>query len=48
MKKSRVSEQQRAYIPKQADERMSVQEVCRKAGVSEVVGGTTADLRYAC
>jgi len=35
MKKSRFSEQQIAYILKQADDGLSVEEVCRKAGVSQ-------------
>ena len=35
MKKSRFSEQQIAFILKQVDEGMSVEEVCRKAGVSQ-------------
>jgi len=35
MKKSRFSEQQIAYILKQADDGTSVEEVCRKAGVSQ-------------
>ncbi len=34
MKKSRFSEQQIAFILRQADEGTSVEEVCRKAGVS--------------
>src|SRR6185295_5167552 len=35
MKKSRFSEQQIAYILRQAEEGTSVEEVCRKAGISE-------------
>ncbi len=35
MKNSRFSEQQIAYILKQADDGTSVEEVCRKAGVSQ-------------
>jgi putative transposase len=35
MKKSRFSEQQIAFILKQADEGTSVEEVCRKAGISQ-------------
>ena len=35
MKKSRFSEQQIAYILKQADDGLSVDEVCRKAGISQ-------------
>jgi putative transposase len=35
MKKSRFSEQQIAYILQQAEEGTSVEEVCRKAGISE-------------
>ncbi len=35
MKKSRFSEQQIAFILKQADDGTSVDEVCRKAGVSQ-------------
>lgn len=35
MKKSRFSEQQIAYILKQADDGLSVEEVCRKAGISQ-------------
>jgi putative transposase len=35
MKKSRFSEQQIAYILRQAEEGASVEEVCRKAGISE-------------
>ena len=35
MKKSRFSEQQIAYILKQADDGTSVEDVCRKAGVSQ-------------
>ena len=35
MRKSRFSEQQIAFILKQVDEGMSVEEVCRKAGVSQ-------------
>ena len=35
MKKSRFSEQQIAFILKQADDGVSVEEVCRKAGVSQ-------------
>ena len=35
MKKSRFSEQQIAYILKQADGGASVEEVCRKAGISQ-------------
>jgi len=35
MKKSRFSEQQITYILRQAEEGTSVEEVCRKAGISE-------------
>ena len=35
MKKSRFSEQQIAFVLRQADEGTSVAEVCRKAGISE-------------
>lgn len=35
MKKSRFSEQQIAFILKQADDGFSVEEVCRKAGISQ-------------
>lgn len=35
MKRSRFSEQQIAYILRQAEEGTSVKEVCRKAGISE-------------
>jgi putative transposase len=35
MKKSRFSEQQIAYILRQAEEGTGVEEVCRKAGISE-------------
>lgn len=35
MKKSRFSEQQIAFILKQVDDGASVEEVCRKAGVSQ-------------
>ena len=35
MKKSRFSEQQIAFILKQADDGVGVEEVCRKAGVSQ-------------
>lgn len=35
MKKSRFSEQQIAFILRQAEEGTSVAEVCRKAGISE-------------
>jgi putative transposase len=35
MKKSRFSEQPIAYILRQAEEGTSVEEVCRKAGISE-------------
>jgi putative transposase len=35
MKKSRVSEQQIAFILRQAEEGTTVEEVCRKAGISE-------------
>ena len=34
MKKSTFSEQQIAFILRQADEGTSVEEVCRKAGIS--------------
>lgn len=34
MKKSRSSEQQIAFILKQADDETTVEEVCRKAGIS--------------
>ena len=35
MKKSRFSEQQITYILRQAEQGTSVEEVCRKAGISE-------------
>ena len=35
MKKSRFSEQQIAFILKQANDGTSVEEVCRKAGISQ-------------
>lgn len=35
MKKSRFSEQQIAFILKQADDGCGVEEVCRKAGISQ-------------
>jgi putative transposase len=35
MKRSRFSEQQIAFILKQVDDGLSVEEVCRKAGVSQ-------------
>jgi putative transposase len=35
MKKSRFSEQQIAFVLRQADEGTAVAEVCRKAGISE-------------
>ena len=35
MKKSRFSEQQMAFILKRADDGTSVEEVCRKAGISQ-------------
>jgi putative transposase len=35
MKKSRFSEQQIAFILKQADDGISIEEVCRKAGISQ-------------
>jgi len=35
MKKSRFSEQQIAYILRHAEEGTSVEEVCRRAGISE-------------
>jgi len=35
MKKSRFSEQQIAFILRQAEEGTRVEEVCRKAGISE-------------
>jgi putative transposase len=35
MKKSRFSEQQMAFILRQAEEGTSVSEVCRQAGISE-------------
>jgi len=35
MKKSRFSEQQSAFILRQAEEGTTVEEVCRKAGISE-------------
>lgn len=35
MKKSRFTEQQIAFILKQADDGVSVEEVCRKAGISQ-------------
>lgn len=34
MKKSRFSEQQMAFILKQAEDGTTVEEVCRKAGIS--------------
>lgn len=34
MRKSKFSEQQIAFILRQADEGTSVEEVCRKAGIS--------------
>jgi putative transposase len=34
MKKSRFSEQQMAFILRQAEEGVSVEDVCRKAGIS--------------
>ena len=37
MKRSRFSEQQIAYILRQAEEATSVEEVCRKAGISEAL-----------
>src|SRR5262245_41113843 len=36
MRKSQFSEQQIAYILRQAEEGMSVEEMCRKSGISEV------------
>ena len=42
MKKSRFSEQQIAFVLRQAEEGKSVAEVCRKAGISEasfITGG---------
>ncbi|MCZ4262958.1 transposase [Limimaricola sp. G21655-S1] len=35
MRTSRFSEQQIAFILKQADDGLSVEEVCRKAGISQ-------------
>lgn len=35
MKKSRFSEQPIAFILKQADDGTSIEEVCRKAGISQ-------------
>jgi putative transposase len=35
MKKSRFSEQQIAFILKQADDGTSIEEICRKAGISQ-------------
>ena len=35
MKKSRFSEQQIAFILKQADDGVGIEEVCRKAGISQ-------------
>ena len=35
MKRSRFSEQQMAFILRQAEEGTAVAEVCRKAGISE-------------
>ena len=35
MRKSRFSEQQIAFLLKQFDDGISVEEVCRKAGVSQ-------------
>ena len=35
MKKSRFSEQQIAFILKQAEDGTSIEEVCRKAGISQ-------------
>lgn len=35
MKKSRFSEQQIAFILKQADDGTGVEEICRKAGISQ-------------
>ena len=35
MKRSKFSEQQIAFIPRQAEEGTSVEEVCRKAGISQ-------------
>jgi putative transposase len=35
MKRSRFSEQQIAFILRQAEERVTVEEVCPKAGISE-------------
>ena len=35
MKKSRFSEQQIAFILRQAEEGTTVEEVCREAGISE-------------
>ena len=35
MKRSRFSEQQIAFLLKQADDGVSVEEVCRKAGISQ-------------
>jgi len=35
MKKSRFSEQQIAFILKQADDGISIEELCRKAGISQ-------------
>ena len=41
MKKSRFSEQQIAFILKQADDGTSVEEVCRKAGISQQTLGSS-------
>ena len=38
MKKSRFSEQQIAFILRKAEEGTRVEEVCRKAGISEATG----------
>jgi len=35
MKKSRFTEQQIAFILKQADDGVGIDEVCRKAGISQ-------------
>ena len=35
MKKSRFSEQQIAFILKQADDGVGIEEICRKAGISQ-------------
>jgi putative transposase len=44
MKKSRFSEQQIAFVLRQAEEGTAVAEVCRKAGISEVPSTTGLSL----